>query len=110
MVELIREVERQNDVIESRGGVARTKKAGEIPSWGRKRRGRYPRSLRRCPAGLCPLSQLLGQPCVPFLAFGGGKLHSQIEEPFFVTLGVALDEPDQLLCRCHGAAPSRPPQ
>ena len=35
------------------------------------------------------------------LLLSRGKLHGKVEEAFFIAFGVALDEPDHLLCRRH---------
>ena len=47
---------------------------------------------------------------MPFLVFGCSKLHREIEKTLFVTFCVALDEPDQLLCRCHLPRLPMPPR
>ncbi|WP_245362217.1 hypothetical protein [Rhizobium sp. NXC14] len=93
MPEFILEMERQNDVIEPCRGVARIKETGKITAWRRQRRRPSGGGFGWRPTNLCPLAQLLGKPCMPFLIFGGSKLHGEIEEAFFVTFGVTLDKP-----------------
>ncbi|SCY92962.1 hypothetical protein SAMN03159288_05311 [Rhizobium sp. NFACC06-2] len=58
--------------------------------------------FRRAGAGLGPLAKLFGKTAVALLGFGGSQLHRKVVETILVALSMALHEPYDLLCRCHG--------
>ncbi len=105
MGQLVINVSWQDDVLQPRRRITRIQKAGEIPSRRSQRRGSRANGLRRGPTYLGPLPQLFGKPRVPFLLLRSRELHGEIEKALFVALGMTLDEPNKLLCRCHVTAP-----
>jgi hypothetical protein len=49
-------------------------------------------------ASLRPLPKLLSQSLMPLLRLSGSELHREVEKPISVTLGMAFDESNKLLC------------